>query len=187
TYGATVPVVKVARMAGQYAKPRSSELDALGLPVYRGDMVNDLAPTSSARTPDPSRLLRAYSTAAATLNLLRAFATGGMADLHQVHEWNRDFVRTSPAGERYEALARELDRALRFMRAVGIDSDALHVVDLYASHEALILEYERALTRVEPDGVAHNLSAHAVWMASGPGSWTARTWTSPAGSPTRSG
>jgi 3-deoxy-7-phosphoheptulonate synthase len=164
TYGATVPVVKLARMAGQYAKPRSSEMDALGLPAYRGDMVNDLEPTLEARTPDPTRLVRAYSTAAATLNLLRAFARGGMADLHQVHAWNRDFVRTSPAGERYEAMARDLDRALRFMRAVGIDGDTLHGVELFASHEALILEYERALTRLDGAGVAYDLSAHHVWI-----------------------
>src|SRR5262249_58245182 len=110
-----------------------------------------LAPTLAARPPDPTRLRRAYSTAAATLNVLRACATGGMADLHQVHAWNRDFVRTSPAGERYEALARELDRALRFMQAVGIDGEALHGVELWSSHEALILEYERALTRVDAD------------------------------------
>src|SRR6266498_2201529 len=103
-------------------------------------------------------------TAAATLNLLRAFATGGMADLHQVHAWNRDFVRTSPAGERYEALARELDRALAFMRAVGIDGDTLHGVELFSSHEALILEYERALTRTEAGGAAHDLSAHYLWI-----------------------
>ncbi len=164
TYGASVPVVKVARMAGQYAKPRSSDTDALGLPAYRGDMVNELEPTLAARTPDPTRLLQAYSTAAATLNLLRAFATGGMADLHQVHAWNRDFVRTSPAGERYEALARELDRALAFMRAVGIDGDTLHGVELFSSHEALILEYERALTRTEAGGAAHDLSAHYLWI-----------------------
>jgi 3-deoxy-7-phosphoheptulonate synthase len=163
TYGASVPVVKVARMAGQYAKPRSSDTDALGLPAYRGDMVNDLEPTLAARTPDPTRLLRAYSTAAATLNLLRAFATGGMADLHRVHAWNKDFVRDSPAGERYEAMARELERALAFMRAVGIDGDALHGVELFSSHEALILEYERALTRVKSSG-AYDLSAHYVWV-----------------------
>ena len=163
TYGASLPVIKVARMAGQYAKPRSAELDGLGLPSYRGDMVNDLAGTVEARTPDPTRLLRAYSTAAATLNLLRAFATGGMSDLHQVHAWNRDFVRTSPAGERYEALAREIDRALGFIRAVGIDDDALHGVELFASHEALILEYERALTRTDGER-AYDLSAHFVWV-----------------------
>lgn len=163
TYGASVPVVKVGRIAGQYAKPRSSTLDAMGLPSYRGDMVNDIAATRAARTPDPARILRSYHTAAATLNLLRAFATGGMADLHQVHDWNRDFVRTSRAGERYEALAREIDRALAFMRACGINDDALHGVELYASHEALILDYERALTRVD-GGEAFDLSGHFVWV-----------------------
>lgn len=163
TYGASVPVVKVARLAGQYAKPRSSEFDPGGVPSYRGDMVNDLAADLAARTPDPTRMLRAYSTAAATLNLLRALATGGTADLHQVHSWNRDFVRTSPAGERYEALAREIDRALGFMRACGVDGDALYGVELYASHEALILDYERALTRLD-GATAYDLSAHFVWI-----------------------
>jgi len=164
TYGASVPVVKVARIAGQFAKPRSSPTDALGLPSYRGDMVNDLAPTAQARQADPSRLLRAYQTAAATLNLLRAFATGGEADLQRVHDWNRGFVRTSPAGARYEQLAREIDRAMDFMRACGVRDDVLRGVELFCSHEALILEYERALTRSGPDGRAYDLSGHFVWV-----------------------
>lgn len=163
TYGASTPVVKVARMAGQYAKPRSSPTDAAGLPSYRGDMVNDLAPTPEARVPDPTRLLRAYQTAAATLNLMRAFATGGLADLRRVHDWNKDFVRTSPAGERYEALAREIDRALAFMAACGVRDEALHGVELFASHEALILEYERALTRPVRERY-YDLSGHFVWV-----------------------
>jgi 3-deoxy-7-phosphoheptulonate synthase len=163
TYGASMPVVKLARVAGQFAKPRSSATDALGLPSYRGDMVNDLAPTPEARRADPGRLLRAYQTAAATLNLLRAVATGGEADLVRVHDWNKDFVRTSPAGTRYEQLAREIDRAMDFMRACGVRDDALHGVELYASHEALILEYERSLTRPSPGG-AYDLSGHFVWI-----------------------
>ncbi len=165
TYGASLPVVKVARIAGQYAKPRSSTVDALGLPSYRGDMVNALAPTPAARRPDPQRLLRAYHTAAITLNLLRAFATGGEADLQRVHDWNKDFVRTSPSGARYEALAREIDRAVEFMRACGVRDDALRGVELYASHEALILDYERALTRRYGEaGDGYDLSGHFVWV-----------------------
>ncbi len=164
TYAASVPVVKVARIAGQFAKPRSAATDALGLPSYRGDMVNDLAATAEARRADPARLLRAYQTASSTLNLLRAFATGGEADLHRVHDWNRGFVRTSRAGTRYDQLAREIDRAMDFMRACGVRDDALRGVELFCSHEALILEYERALTRPGPDGRAYDLSGHFVWV-----------------------
>ena len=165
TYGASVPVVKVGRIAGQYAKPRSAPTDALGLPVYRGDMVNDLSPTEEARRPDPGRLLRAYQTAAHTLNLIRAVATGGESDLDRVHDWNKDFVRTSPAGARYEALAREIGRALDFMRACGVRDESLHGVELFSSHEALILEYERALTRPGVGGRgAYDLAGHFVWV-----------------------
>jgi 3-deoxy-7-phosphoheptulonate synthase len=163
TYGASLPVVKVARIAGQYAKPRSSTVDALGLLSYRGDMVNALTPTPEARRPDAHRLLRAYHTAASTLNLLRAFATGGEADLRRVHDWNKDFVRISPAGTRYETLAREIDRAMEFMRACGVRDDALHGVELYASHEALILAYERALTR-RYGAAGYDLSGHFIWV-----------------------
>jgi 3-deoxy-7-phosphoheptulonate synthase len=165
TYGASVPVVKVARVAGQYAKPRSSNTDALGLPTYRGDMVNDLAPTAAARRPDPGRLLRAYQTAAATLNLLRAVATGGESDLSRVHDWNKDFVRTSPAGARYEQLATEIGRAMDFMRACGVRDESLHGVELFCSHEALILDYEAALTRPGVGGAdRYDLSGHFVWV-----------------------
>jgi 3-deoxy-7-phosphoheptulonate synthase len=160
TYGASMPVVKLGRIAGQYAKPRSSDVDASGLPSYRGDMVNELA---GERTPDPRRLLRAYSTAASTLNLLRAYAGGGLASLDRVHAWNAAFARSTETGSRYEKLASEIDRAVRFMRACGVHDAALETVELYASHEALILEYERALTRVE-DGRAYDLSAHLVWV-----------------------
>ncbi|HEV2088731.1 MAG TPA: 3-deoxy-7-phosphoheptulonate synthase class II [Cryptosporangiaceae bacterium] len=164
TYGASMPVVKVGRVAGQYAKPRSSELDHTGLPSYRGDMVNAIEPTLAARTPDPSRMVRAYANAAAAMNMLRAFGRGGLADLHAVHDWNKDFVRESPAGERYEAIATEIDRALAFMAACGVQDDALRTTDLYCSHEALILDYERALTRVDSDGLAYDMSAHMVWV-----------------------
>ena len=160
TYGASMPVVKLGRIAGQYAKPRSAQLDSSGRMSYRGDMVNEL---TGDRTPDPRRILRAYSTAASTLNLLRAYAGGGLASLDRVHAWNTAFARTTDTGMRYEKLAAEIDRAVRFMRACGVHDAALEGVELYASHEALILEYERALTRVE-DGRAYDLSGHFVWV-----------------------
>jgi 3-deoxy-7-phosphoheptulonate synthase len=163
TYGASMPVVKLGRIAGQYAKPRSAEIDPFGLASYRGDMVNDLARDPVARTPDPNRILRAYSTAATTLNLMRAYAGGGLAALDRVHSWNTAFARNTDTGTRYEQTAAEIDRAVRFMRACGVQDRALEGVELYASHEALILEYERALTRVE-DGRAYDLSAHYVWV-----------------------
>jgi 3-deoxy-7-phosphoheptulonate synthase len=169
TYGASTPVVKVARIAGQYSKPRSSDLEkGSGLPSYRGDAVNDLAADPTSRTPDPRRMLRAYQASAQTLNLVRAFASGGFASLEAVHDWNMDFVATSPAGQRYEALARDIDRALAFMRACGIELEREPVastVELFSSHEALLLEYERALTRVEDaTGRVYDLSAHTVWI-----------------------
>jgi 3-deoxy-7-phosphoheptulonate synthase len=167
TYGASLPVVKVARMGGQFAKPRSQEIEAAtGLPSYRGDAVNSLAPTAEGRLPDPSRMVRAYQVSAATLNLVRAFAGGGFADLHQVHDWNKDFVRRSPAGQRYEAMARDIDRALKFMRAAGVgEVDALRGVELFSSHEALLLDYERALVRTEDaTGRVYATSAHTVWI-----------------------
>ncbi|CAN5256642.1 3-deoxy-7-phosphoheptulonate synthase class II [soil metagenome] len=163
TYGASMPVIKVGRIAGQYAKPRSSEVDALGLPSYRGDMINSLTATPEARVHDPHRLVRAYANSAAAMNMIRAYAHGGLADLHAVHDWNNDFVTSSRAGVRYETIAREIDRALAFMAACGVNDDALRSVDIYNSHEALILEYERALTRVEDDR-AYDLSAHFVWV-----------------------
>ena len=165
TYGASMPVVKLGRIAGQYAKPRSSDLDSTGLPSYRGDMVNEL---NGDRIPDPRRILRAYSTAASTLNLLRAYAGGGLAALDRVHAWNTAFARSTETGSRYEKLAAEIDRAVRFMRACGVHDQALDGVELYAGHEALILEYERALTRVEADASgrarAYDLSGHFVWV-----------------------
>jgi 3-deoxy-7-phosphoheptulonate synthase len=166
TYGASVPVVKVGRLAGQYAKPRSSDLESgTGLPSYRGDAVNDL---HGDRTPDPARMVRAYANSAATMNFMRAMATDGSADLAAVHDWNTDFVASSPAGHRYEELATDIERALAFMRACGLDLEGMsetHGVELYSSHEALLLEYERALTRPDDTtGLPYDLSAHLVWV-----------------------
>ena len=164
TYGASLPVIKVARVAGQYTKPRTSPTDALGLPAYRGDMINSLKATAEARVADPQRMIRAYANAAAAMNMLRAYLGGGLGDLHAVHDWNRDFVRTSAFGERYEAIAREIDRALAFIKACGMtDEDALRTVTLYCSHEALAIEYDRALTRVA-NGQAYGLSGHFLWV-----------------------
>jgi 3-deoxy-7-phosphoheptulonate synthase len=168
TYGASVPIIKIGRMAGQFAKPRSrpAEMrDGVELPAYRGDAINGFEFTAQARTPDPARLLRAYHCSAVTLNLCRAFATGGFADLHQVHAWNQDFVAQSPAGQRYERLAGEIDRALAFMRACGADPEELHAVEFYSSHEALLLDYEQALTRCDSrTGQPYDTSAHFVWV-----------------------
>jgi 3-deoxy-7-phosphoheptulonate synthase len=168
TYGASVPIVKIGRLAGQFAKPRSRPTetrDGVELPAYRGDAVNGFEFTAASRTPDPDRLLRAYHCAAVTLNLCRAFATGGYAALNQVHAWNQDFVRQSPSGQRYEGLAGEIDRALSFMRACGADPDELRTVEFYSSHEGLLLPYEQALTRVDPGtGHAYDLSAHFLWI-----------------------
>ena len=168
TYAASVPVVKIGRLAGQFAKPRSSATerrDGTELPAYRGDAVNGLEFTARARTPDPQRMLRASHYAAATLNLCRAFTQGGYADLRQVHTWNTDFVAASPAGRRYEALASEIDRALTFMHASGTDPAEFRTVEFYSSHEALLLEYERAMTRIDSrTGLAYDCSAHFPWI-----------------------
>jgi 3-deoxy-7-phosphoheptulonate synthase len=164
TYGASLPVVKVSRVGGQYTKPRSKPLDAYGLPAYRGDMINSLEATPEARRADPQRMIRAYANGAAAMNMLRAYLGGGMADLHAVHDWNKGFVLTSAAGQRYEAIAREIDRAMGFMRACGVnDDEALRTVTLYCSHEALALEYERPLTRTVGDR-AYALSGHFLWI-----------------------
>jgi len=168
TYAASVPVVKLGRIAGQYAKPRSNDMevrDGVQLPAYRGDAVNGFEFTEQDRAPDPQRLLRVYSASAATLNLCRAFVTGGYADLHQMHAWNTDFVRSSPVGRRYEALAAEIDRALAFMVACGADPSEFHTVDFHASHEALILEYEHAMTRIDSrTETPYNTSGHFLWV-----------------------
>jgi 3-deoxy-7-phosphoheptulonate synthase len=171
TYAAGVPVVKVGRIAGQFAKPRSSDTEEIGgvrLDAFRGHMVNDEAFDPEARRPDPERLITAYHQSVSTLNLLRAFTKGGFADLSQVHAWNQEFVLSSSEGRRYETVAGEIDRALRFMAACGIDlgaEDGLHQVDFWTSHEALILPYEEALTRQDSlTGDWVDCSAHMLWV-----------------------
>lgn len=171
TYSTGVPVVKVGRIAGQFAKPRTSDTEMVGndeLPVFRGHMVNDPAPHHEARRPNPDRLIQAYHQAASTLNLLRAFTKGGFADLNRVHAWNQEFVASSAEGRRYEQVAGEVERALAFMRACGVDTEtnsALHQVDVYTSHEALILGYEEALTRQDSlTGGWYDCSAHMLWI-----------------------
>jgi len=168
TYGASMPIVKMGRMAGQYFKPRSNgfELrDGVELTSYLGDAVNTLAFDPEGRRPDPQRLLKAYHASGATLNLVRAFTQGGYADLRQVHAWNQDFVRDSVAGQRYEVMAREIDRALAFMTACGIDPAEFERVEFYAAHEALSLDYERALTRIDSrTGVPYDVSGHFLWI-----------------------
>ena len=170
TYSGGVPVVKVGRIAGQFAKPRSSSteiIDGVELPSFRGHIVNDFPFDAASRVPDPMRLVRAYEQSAATLNLLRAFTRGGYADLRQVHQWNQAFIASSPIGRRYEELADGIDRALRFMSSCGVDLDnaAMTQVDLYTSHEALILGYEEALTRTDSlTGDWYDCSAHMLWI-----------------------
>ncbi|MFT3971877.1 MAG: 3-deoxy-7-phosphoheptulonate synthase class II [Micropruina sp.] len=168
TYAAQVPVVKLGRLAGQYAKPRSKDTETRGavtLPAYRGDAVNGLDFTPEARAHDPQRLLEAYNHSAATLNLIRAFVTGGFADLRSVHTWNQDFVRNSGVEARYEATADEIERALAFMVACGVDKEAFRTVDFYSSHEALLLPYEHAMTRIDSrTRTPYNTSAHMVWI-----------------------
>ncbi|HEY1827154.1 MAG TPA: 3-deoxy-7-phosphoheptulonate synthase class II [Acidimicrobiales bacterium] len=171
TYAAGVPVVKLGRIAGQFAKPRSSDTERIGdtvLGSFRGHMINDEAFDSEARMPDPRRLLAAYQQSASTLNLLRAFTKGGFADLSQVHQWNQEFVASSAEGQRYERIASEIDRALRFMAACGIDlggAEGLHQVDFFTSHEALILPYEECLTRQDSlTGDWYDCSAHLLWI-----------------------
>jgi 3-deoxy-7-phosphoheptulonate synthase len=171
TYGAALPVLKVGRIAGQFVKPRSSatEQTAAGeIPVFRGHMIHDDAPTAEARVPDPQRVLQGYYYAAAALNLVRGFTKGGFADLTQVHSWNQDFVASSPEGQRYEMLASEIERALSFMAACGIDLAAtpqLHEVDVWTSHEGLLLDYEETLTRRDSlTGDWYDCSAHMLWI-----------------------
>ncbi|MCP3934811.1 MAG: 3-deoxy-7-phosphoheptulonate synthase class II [Actinomycetia bacterium] len=169
-YSGGVPVIKVGRIAGQFAKPRSADTevrDGVELPSFRGHIVNDIDFSTEARVPDPARLLRAYDQSASTLNLLRAFTKGGYADIRQVHRWNQEFVADSPAGRRYAQVADGIDRALRFMQSAGINLDdaAMRQVDLYTSHEALLLEYEQALTRRDSiTGDWYDCSAHMLWI-----------------------
>ncbi|MCY3663505.1 MAG: 3-deoxy-7-phosphoheptulonate synthase class II [bacterium] len=171
TYSAGVPVAKVGRIAGQFAKPRSSPTEVVQdetLPSFRGHMVNDITFSASARVADANRLITAYHASASTLNLLRSFTKGGFADLGRVHAWNQEFVASSPAGQRYEELAGGIDAALRFMAACGIGSSdhvALNTVDFFTSHEALILPYEEALTRIDSlTGEPYDCSAHMLWV-----------------------
>jgi len=167
-YYSSMPVIKVGRMAGQFAKPRSSDTetrDGVTLPAYRGDAVNDLEFTEASRKPDPKRLVRVYNTSAATLNLVRAFTQGGFADLRKVHDWNKGFVKDTPYAARYEAMATEIGRALDFMRSAGVDPEEFKTVEFYSSHEALILEYEKALTRIDSrTGSAYDVSGHFIWI-----------------------
>lgn len=166
-YGASMPVVKMGRMAGQFAKPRSSDTETRGdvsLPAYRGDAVNGYDFTSEARSTDPNRMVRAYHTSASTLNLIRAFTTGGFADLRSVHEWNKGFT-DNPANIRYEQLAAEIDRAIKFMDACGADFDSLKATEFYVSHEALLFDYERPMTRIDSrTGNPYATSGHFLWV-----------------------
>jgi len=171
TFGAAMPIVKVGRIAGQFAKPRSADTetrDGVTLPSYRGDNINDNAFDAASRAPDPQRLMQAYAQSAATLNLLRAFASGGYADLHNVHRWTLGFIAGSPAGERYKALAARIGETLEFMEACGITPEStpqLRTTDFYTSHEALLLGYEQAMTRVDStSGDWYDTSAHMVWI-----------------------
>lgn len=168
TYGASLPVIKIGRIAGQYAKPRSSDMETRGdvtLPSYRGDAVNSFEFTPESRIPDPTRLLDLYHHAASTLNLIRAFTRGGYADLRLVHHWNRGFT-ANPAYARYESLAEEIHRAVKFLEAAGVSSAAqMRSVDLFSSHEALLLDYESAMTRIDSrTGDPYNTSGHFLWI-----------------------
>jgi 3-deoxy-7-phosphoheptulonate synthase len=166
-YGASMPVVKMGRMAGQFAKPRSSDTETRGdvtLPAYRGDAVNGYEFTPESRATDPNRMVRAYHTSASTLNLIRAFTTGGFADLRSVHDWNKGFT-DNPANARYEQLAGEIDRAIRFMDACGADFEALRATEFYVSHEALLFDYERPMTRIDSrTGNPYATSGHFLWV-----------------------
>ena len=171
TYGSTLPVIKVGRIAGQFAKPRSSPTEILGgveMPSFRGHAVHSDEPTLEARTPDPERLVQAYYQAVSSLNLLRAFTKGGFADLTQVHTWNQEFVASSLEGRRYETIANEIGRALRFMQAIGIDlgdERSIHEVDVWTSHEALLLDYEEPLVRKDSTtGDWYACSGHFLWV-----------------------
>ncbi|WP_309128669.1 class II 3-deoxy-7-phosphoheptulonate synthase [Microbacterium sp.] len=167
TYGASMPVVKMGRMAGQFAKPRSSDTETRGdvtLPAYRGDIVNGYDFTEQSRQADPGRLLQGYHMASSTLNLIRAFTQGGFADLREVHSWNRGFAQ-NPANQRYERMAAEIDRAIKFMEAAGADFDELKRVEFYTGHEGLLMDYERPMTRIDSrTGTPYNTSAHFLWI-----------------------
>ncbi|MGL3151298.1 class II 3-deoxy-7-phosphoheptulonate synthase [Microbacterium sp. A82] len=167
TYGASMPVVKMGRMAGQFAKPRSSDTETRGevtLPAYRGDIVNGYDFTEGSRQPDPDRLLQGYHTAASTLNLIRAFTQGGFADLREVHSWNKGFAQ-NPANQRYERMAAEIDRAIKFMEAAGADFEELKRVEFFTGHEGLLMDYESPMTRIDSrTDTPYNTSAHFLWI-----------------------
>ena len=167
TYGASMPVVKMGRMAGQFAKPRSSDTETRGdvtLPAYRGDIVNGYDFTEGSREANPGRLLQGYHTAASTLNLIRAFTQGGFADLREVHSWNKGFAQ-NPANQRYERMAAEIDRAIKFMEAAGADFDELKRVEFFTGHEGLLMDYERPMTRIDSRTLTpYNTSAHFLWI-----------------------
>jgi 3-deoxy-7-phosphoheptulonate synthase len=166
-YGSSLPVVKMGRMAGQFAKPRSSDnetRDGVTLPAYRGDAVNGYEFTEESRRNDPKRLLQAYNTSASTLNLIRAFTTGGFADLREVHSWNKGFT-DNPANKQYEAIAGDIDRAMRFMEACGVDSAELKATEFFVSHEGLLFDYERPLTRIDSrTNTPYVTSGHFIWI-----------------------
>ncbi|GAA4487342.1 class II 3-deoxy-7-phosphoheptulonate synthase [Microbacterium panaciterrae] len=167
TYGASMPVVKMGRMAGQFAKPRSSDTETRGdvtLPAYRGDIVNGYDFTEGSRVANPGRLLQGYNTAASTLNLIRAFTQGGFADLREVHSWNKGFAQ-NPANQRYERMAAEIDRAIKFMEAAGADFDELKRVEFFTGHEGLLMDFERPMTRIDSRTLTpYNTSAHFLWI-----------------------
>ncbi len=170
-YSSGKPIVKIGRVAGQFAKPRSSdfeEKDGVKLPSYRGDIINDIKFSAEAREPDPYRMIRAYYQSAATMNLLRAFSRGGLADLNQVHQWNLDFIKTHPIGQKYEEISCQIDKAMNFLKAAGLTSKntpQLRQTTVFTSHEALLLNYEEALTREDSlTGDWYNTSAHMLWI-----------------------
>jgi len=170
-YSTGKPVVKVGRIAGQFAKPRSSdfeEIDGVKLPSYRGDIINGIEFNEAERVPNPYNMLKAYNQSASTLNLVRAFARGGLADLNKVHQWNLDFIKDNPLGKRYDELSNKIDHSMKFMAACGLNSDTmpqLHQTTLYTSHEALLLNYEEALTRKDTEtGEWYDCSAHMLWI-----------------------
>ena len=169
-YSTGKPVIKVGRIAGQFAKPRSSdfeEIDGVKLPSYRGDIINSIKFTQEARVPNPENMLQAYNQSAATMNILRAFSRGGLADLNMVHQWNLDFIKDNPLGQRYDELSQKIDKAMKFMEACGLDSKntpQLHQTTIFTSHEALLLNYEEALTRKDDTGKWYDCSAHMLWI-----------------------
>ncbi|MDD3602031.1 MAG: 3-deoxy-7-phosphoheptulonate synthase class II [Sulfurovum sp.] len=170
-YSTGKPIVKVGRIAGQFAKPRSSDFEEVNgevLPSYRGDIINNIEFTEEARVPNPHHMIRAYNQSAATLNLLRAFSRGGLADLKKVHQWNLDFIKDNPLGKKYDELSEKIDYAMNFMAACGLNSDILpqlHQTTVYTSHEALLLNYEEALTRLDTEtGQWYDCSAHMLWI-----------------------